>query len=89
MRKDGLVFGDKNEQVIFNFSSFCEILKGCISKYCNVSVQEANDSVDRCELFKSPIKNINDVYFFSHEHPFHWGMGVRGRLLLGKETRIV
>lgn len=74
MGNDGLVFTSKEEQIIFNFHSFCEVLKGCIQKYCNISFQEAHDYVENCKLFKSPIATVNDVYFFSHEHPFHWAM---------------
>lgn len=76
MRNDGLKFIDKvaQEEVIFNFHTFCEILKGCISEFCNVSIGEANKSVENCKLFQSPITTVNDVYFFSHEHLYHWAM---------------
>lgn len=74
MRKDGLVFKDKEEEITFNFYSFCEVLKGCISKYCNISFQEAHDRIENCKQFISPISAADDVYFFSHEHPFHWAM---------------
>jgi len=74
MRKDGLEFFDGNERVVFNYNSFCEVLKGCVREYCHVSKEEANNTIESAELFKSPVSQLNDVYFFSHEHPFHWAM---------------
>lgn len=74
MSKDGLVFSDKEERIIFNYYSFREILKGCIVHYCDISANKASDLVENAKLFESPLANVNDVYFFSHEHPFHWAM---------------
>ncbi|MGG6230002.1 hypothetical protein [Tenacibaculum sp. SDUM215027] len=76
MKNDGLKFTDETtqEEVVFNLYTFCEILKGCINKYCNTSMEEATKSVEDCKTFKSPISSTNDVYFFSHEHPYHWAM---------------
>ncbi|MCG8684039.1 MAG: hypothetical protein MI892_04135 [Desulfobacterales bacterium] len=76
MGNDELKFFDEqsNEEIVFNFYTFCEILKGCLVEFCNISKEEANLAIENSNLFKSPIQNVNDVYFFSHEHPYHWAM---------------
>jgi hypothetical protein len=74
MKKDGLEFFDKGERIVFNYYSFCEVLKGCISEYCERSREDAHEIIENAKLFEVPISDVNDVYFFSHEHPFHWSM---------------
>lgn len=76
MGNDGLKFINKvtQEEVTFNFNTFCEIIKGCLNKFCDIPIEKADKSVENCKLFKSSIISANDVYFFSHEHPYHWAM---------------
>ena len=74
MKKDGLEFFDNGERIVFNYYSFCEVLKGCLCEYCGLSNEEAHKIVENGKLFQLPISHVNDVYFFSHEHPFHWSM---------------
>lgn len=53
-----------NEEIVFNFYTFCKILKGCLVEFCNISKEKANLAIENSNLFKSPIQNVNDVYFF-------------------------
>ncbi len=76
MGTDELKFTDTKtqENIVFNLYTFGELLKGCLQKYSNIPTKKANDLVETCKLFKAPINTANDVYFFSHEHPYHWAM---------------
>lgn len=74
--EDGLEFLDDetNEKVVFNYYTFREILKGCIVHYGNTDLTSAEKSIAQWHALKVPIESVDHVYFFSHEHPYHWAM---------------
>jgi hypothetical protein len=73
MIKDGLIFYDESDKIIFNQYSFCEYVKWNIAKYADLTYAEADDIVSKSHLVKQ-VGTADDVYFLTHEIPYHWAM---------------
>ncbi|WP_280216306.1 hypothetical protein [Bacteroides fragilis] len=74
MNRDIIIAEDKKEKVIFYFAVFCELLKECIAKYGNISLEQAEQLVRNAKFLHQEINNVADVTYFSHERSFHWAM---------------
>lgn len=74
MNQDIIIAEDTNEKVVFHFAVFYELLKECISKYGNISLEQAEQLVRNAGLFHQEINSVADITYFSHESSFHWAM---------------
>ncbi|MCP1223512.1 hypothetical protein [Sebaldella sp. S0638] len=73
MVKDGIVFLDKNEKIIFNQYSFCEYIKWNMVKFADKTYEEAGKIVNKSNL-TGKVERITEVYCLIHEVPYHWAM---------------
>lgn len=75
MFKDGLRFRDEEseDEVIFNYYSFCEILKWIIVKYADRTYEEADCLVRKHPVSEVP-KSFSEVTLITHELEYHWAM---------------
>lgn len=76
MRRDGLQFVDPigGQEVIFNYYTLGELVKGCLVRYGNLSVQEAETCLEKYDLLNREIDSIHSVYLLGHEEAYHWAM---------------
>ena len=71
MVRDGLVFKEEDDQVIFNQYSFCELVKRLLVELVGISYEEASQIVERSPLVE-PVTDTMEVAIFSHELPYYW-----------------
>ena len=72
--EDGIKFIDEEtgDELIFNFRTWLEVIKGIIVKYANKTEEEAIDLING-KNFISP-KSYTQAVFYSHEIEYHWAM---------------
>ena len=77
--KDGLVFvdNDSNEEVVFNYYTFREIIVGILMQYAGETEAHARKLVESFSYFDKPIETYSDVVFFSRETEYHWAMLIK------------
>ncbi len=70
MLKDGIVFKDGGDRIVFNQYSFCELIKHLLSHYVGISYEIASKTVSQSHL-AVPISNVMDAVLLSHEIPYY------------------
>jgi hypothetical protein len=73
MLKDGIVFKDGGNRIVFNQYSFCELIKHLLSHYVGISYEIASETVSQSHLAK-PVSNAIEAVLLSHEYPYYWAM---------------
>ena len=68
MLKDGIVFKDGGNRIVF---SFCELIKHLLSHYVGISYEIASETVSQSHLAK-PVSNAIEAVLLSHEYPYYW-----------------
>jgi len=74
-RSDGLVFtSDNGDEVVFNYFSWVEIIKGIIAEYAEATPEEAAELVVNSSITNTCPTRFIDVFTLSHELEYNWAM---------------
>ena len=73
---DGILFRDLegNDEVIFNYLTWVEIIKAIIVEFSKKTPQAAEELVINSSISNIPPANSNEVFILSHELEYHWAM---------------
>ena len=90
-----IVYKDAKDQCywIYNRYSYCEWLKHYMVRYAGVSREEATEKLAQNSLFATPPKDLENLFFITHELAYHNAMEIRTQypatlMVFGKNTML-